>query len=750
MSGTVTLAAGIRALPPDQPVTGGRTAGELCVALDALTAAWRPRDLRPGEAVGLPLRNGDDWILAFLALVEAGAQPVLIAPDAPAAERDRVLAQAGGRRWVEPGPLRLAGEPGPAGEPGGVLLVTSGSTGAPKLVRRTEASLLAEADRYVRTLALDGTDHLLLPLPLHHAYALGWLAAALRCGMRVSAVPPTELNAIDELVRGGVTIMALVPTTARLLSMRRLGRRGADPAPALRIVMVGAGPVDAALEASFEQAFGVPTSRNYGSTEMGAVFAGIAPQPPLSVGPPMAGVEFEIVDADGRPCPPGTTGALRVRWEPGMAWHDTQDLARYGDGTLTVLGRAGRAVRRGGQWVSPLEIEAALRRHPEVLDVCVSAQPGRHPGEDVLVADAEVRDPSKVDAAALAAFARTQLAPPSVPQEFWLHDRLARGWSGKIQAPRRYVAADFGALLGAARAYRRSELLFALHDLGILGMLDRPTTVNEVAAELRLPMREVEWLLGVAAALGLVTEPGTADRPASAPIAPMLELESRLSRGWVSRTELVEATREGLAGRPFDRAPDDPALVAAYAAAMHDAAAGQRTALGLRLVRAWPHRHVLEVTAGPGRYLARILAADPEATGCLVQVGRLAGPLDPVVDEAVRHGRVKLTDDPSRGAFDLCVIANAVHGPPPGGDLRWLAERAREPGALLIDDVFLPAEGGDGSEIGLDWLTHGGLAWPHVQQLTAEIEAIGWSVTVNRRIGTAQCHLIVATGATDA
>jgi long-chain acyl-CoA synthetase len=475
-------------------------------------------------------------------------------------------------------------------------------------------------------------------------------------------------------------------------------------------------------------------------------------------------VEFEITDANGRPGEPGTTGALRVRWSPPtsvdvtsrsptMPWHDTEDLARYVDGTLTMLGRRQRAVRRGGQWVSPLEVEAILRLHPGVLDACVSAKAGRHSGEDILVADVEVKDRT-VDAAALIAYARTQLAPPSVPQEFWLHDRLPRGPSGKVQAPRQYVAAGSAALLSAARAYRRSELLFALHESGILGLLDRPMTANELASSLNLPPREVQWLLTIAASLGLVTEGGTRDeRQPVAALTPLLTLESQLSRSWLSRTAITEAARAGLANRPFDRAPDDPDLVTAYSSAMNDAAARQRTVLGLRLARGVPQiesKAVLEVSAGPGRYLSQILTADDTATGCLVQVGRLAGPLDAVVEEAVRQGRVKLTDDPPRGAFDLCVVANAVHGPEPGGDLRWLIERARMHGALLIDDVFLPAEGGDGSEIGLDWLTHGGVAWPYAQQLATEIEAIGWSVTVNRRIPTSQCHLILATGAKDA
>jgi long-chain acyl-CoA synthetase len=766
VTGRDALAATIRTGPRRRRVTGRWTAGDLSTLIDTQAARLRGRGLWQGEPVGLALANGDDWILALLALLEAGAQPLLIAADAPPAERQRVLELAGAGRHVEavgPGELDLRGEPvgrsrsggTSSGTSRGVLLLSSGSTGAPKIVRRPEESLLAEADRYVATLSLDGTGRLVLPLPLHHAYALGWLAAALRCGVRVSAMPPTDLNAIGAELRDGATMIALVPTLARLVAMRQLRQRYAHRAPALRIAMVGAGPVDATLEELFQQAFGVSTARNYGSTETGAVFAGTAPQPPLCVGAPMTGVEFRVVGEDGRPCPDGTAGTLLVRPDSRSPWHDTQDLVVFEQGRLAVLGRKHRAIRRGGQWVSPLEVEAVLRKHPQVLDASVSSRKGRHEGEDILVADVEVSDPRNVDAASLSTFARAQLAPPSVPQEFGIHARLPRGHSGKVLAPRRYVAADAETLLGAARAYRRAELLFALRDSGLLGMVDQPSTAAELAMSLDLPVREVDWVLSIAAALGLVVEAtdlvveatDDAQPSPSDEVTPLLRLESLLSRGWLGRDAIMAALRQGIADRPFERSALDPELVTAYAEAMNNAAAQQRAVLGVRLTRHLPRDHVLEVSAGPGRYLARLLSTDREATGCLVQLGRLAGPVDPVVLEGVRQGRIKLTDNPPRGAFDLCVVANGIHGPAPGGDLPWLLDRLQDCGALLIDDVFLPPlDGGSGSEIGLDWLTHGGIAWPRVDQLAAEIRALGREVVLNRRFGSFQCHLILATG----
>src|ERR1700722_1134139 len=143
----------VRLLPPDTPVMAGLPAGQLSARARDQGAALRRQGVLAGEAVALPLPNCDGWVLALLALLAAGARPVLVAPAPPEGERARLLAQAGAGRWVTAGPgdggeFILAGEAGTgSGEPG-VLLPTSGSTGEPKLVSRTECSLIAEGVRY--------------------------------------------------------------------------------------------------------------------------------------------------------------------------------------------------------------------------------------------------------------------------------------------------------------------------------------------------------------------------------------------------------------------------------------------------------------------------------------------------------------------------------------------------------------------------------------------------------------------------
>ncbi|MET9401505.1 AMP-binding protein [Kitasatospora sp. NPDC002965] len=777
-SGPQTLLGAVGRLDPDREVLPGLTAGALLAAAGAAAEALAAEGVE-GEAVVLRQPNEPAWVTAFLALLAAGAHPLPVAPDTPDAEVARLLAAAGGGRVLDAAGLRPTGTPGrKSGDAPAVLLPTSGSTGAPKLVRRSEASWLSEARRYRDGVGLTARDTLLLPVPLSHAYALGWLCGGLLTGAALRPVPPTALGRVGRELADGATVVALVPATARLLATRRRlkARRAAPedppPAPALRIAMVGAGPVDAALDALFREAYGIGLARNYGSTELGAVLAGPAGLAPLDSGSPLPGVTVRLVDrATGAETPDGP-GLLRIRTDALADWHDTGDLARRQGNTLRVLGREGTAVRRGGRWVAPLEIESVLRGHDGVREVRVGARRRAHEGEDGIVAEIVVATGGP-DEKELRAYAEQHLAPYKVPDTFLLRAALPRTAAGKAAAAPRYRLTPRA--LAAARAYKASELLFALHRLGLLDALSDGTGLAELSAGSGCDPRALELLLDTATALGLL-DAGPATAPATGPAADpatgpdpagprvraaeliaFVELEERLSRDLVTRETLAAVARAGLAGRDFDRRsaadPAHTALVRAYQGAMGGPAAHARTALGLRLLRPRPGARLVEVTAGAGRYLERLLAADPTATGHLWQAGRLAGPPAPAVVEAVEAGRVTVGPHPPRGGADLCVVANAVHDPASGARLTELLETLRPGGRLLVDDVFLPSAGdpataaapdlAGGAELALDWLTHGGTDWPTLDALAAGLAEAGADVVRRLPFEGSPCHLVI-------
>ncbi|HEU5473560.1 MAG TPA: AMP-binding protein [Actinophytocola sp.] len=714
-------------LPGDVQVTRERTAGQLVAEVEELSAGLA---VGPGEPVGFRLPNSEQWVVGFLGLLHAGATPLLIAPDAPRKEVDRLLGEAGaGRELILDGGFRLAGEPGPTGDRG-VLLTTSGSTGLPKLVLRDEESLLAEGLRYQEAAGLDGADRLVLPLPLTHAYALGWLAGALVSGTQVVPLAPTALSAVAAELADGATILALVPTTARLLTLR--GKRKPIEAPKLRLAMVGAGPVDDRLEEDFRSALGISTGRNYGSTETGALFCGLSDLPPRCVGHPMPGVRYRITGE--------APGQLEVAIGTG-SWQPTGDLADADEhGRVRVLGRRHGAVRRGGRWVAPAEVESVLREHPQVRDARVRAGRGRFADEESLVA--EVVPDGALDETDLLDFARDRLSGHKVPDQVRVRQELERTATGKpAHGARHYRLAAAPDVAAAMRAYRRSELLFALGSLGALDRLAGGADVDELTDELDLPAESLRWVLDIATDLGITVEgEGEPDEPVAG-FGELLGLERELAGGWLSARAIADAVRTGIPDRPFETAELDPGLLARYGAAMHGPHTAARTRLGLRLLGRHARGRVLEVTAGPGRYLAALRERRPDLTGChLLQVGRLAGaPLSEL------DGAVPVGSDAPAGVFDACVVSNAVHGPGPTADPAWLLDRLAPGGVLLVDDLFLPADGGPGAELGLDWLTHGGTAWPRLDGWLAGLAAVGGSVVRTVRLTPPECCLILAT-----
>jgi len=647
---------------------------------------------------------------------------------------------------------RIGGVVGAEGAGSGsiVLLPTSGSTGTPKLVQRSEDSLVSEGERYRLAVALAPHDRVLIPLPLSHAYALGWLYGALAAGCEVVPVTPTALNRIGLLLAEGCTVLVLSPALARLLAERRT-RQAADkrPAvPALRLAMVGAGPVDSRLDDLFRAAFGIGTARNYGSTETGAVFCGPEGLPPGCVGAPMPGVRHRLVDDTGADIQDGP-GVLEVRADDADPWHSMGDLAVAEPAGLRILGRRHSAIRRGGRWVSPLEIEDVLRTHPEVLDAHVTARAQAREGEDRIVARV-MAAPGLFDPAALRAHCQEQLAAYKVPDEIRLVERIERTQTGKARGPRRYrLAAQAPA---AARAYKAAELLFALDDLGVLDDLDGDTDTEELALRLDCDPDALARLLAAAALLGLVSDAADLAAQSAGPDGALdfIRLEARLSRSWVTREELAAVARTGIRNRRFDRAADHGALAEVYQKAMSGDAARARARLAVRLLRPSPGARLLEVAAGPGVYWEALLSRDPTATGALVRLGRLAGDCSPAVAEAVADGRVLLDPplDPEslpRRAFDICVVTNGIHGPGSGSRLDWLLGALRPGGRIVVDDVFAPSEPGAGTELLLDWLTHGGSAFPHVSDLIDALRSLGARVDRHLPLDSSVCHLILAT-----
>lgn len=256
-----------------------------------------------------------------------------------------------------------------------ILHRTSGSTGQSRLVRRSGASLIAEARRYQEALSLSDSDRMLVVLPIDHSFGWGFLLGGLLAGCRVDLkrnFSPTQT--VKELDRGCVTVLGLTPPMARLLS-GRVGSRSGNPP---RLVVVGAGPVDERLEEAFKSRFGIGLARNYGSTETGATFSGDAGAVSGSIGKPMAGVKVLEPPIGGR-------GELVLELTPPVdGYINDQPSARWATGDLVdrdmeervrVLGRLDHKLRVNGQNLDRPLIENVLLSHPRLEEVYLLAYP---------------------------------------------------------------------------------------------------------------------------------------------------------------------------------------------------------------------------------------------------------------------------------------------------------------------------------------------------------------------------------------
>jgi long-chain acyl-CoA synthetase len=657
------------------PAVGDHRGADLGKAVDRVADRLLSAGVGAGERVGLRGTNRPEWLLSLLALLHVGAHPLLLPHDSPEPEVARLLAAAGAARCLvsdDVDDLAWLGAPDaearPAEEygPAAVLVATSGSTGAPKVVARTVQSLVDEGMRYVNAGLATGTDTLAVPLPLTHAYALGWVFGGLLAGARILPLPPRALRLTEQTLAEGATVLTVVPDLSRVL-LRRLG--ATVQAPALRLVMAGAGYVDAELDARWAAAAGVGLARNYGSTETGAVMYGPAGLPSGFVGRAMPGVHLRLVPEGGE-ADDGDTGEVVVTLEHGST-HAMGDLARRdGNGWVQIIGRrATSAVRRGGRWVSTLEVRSVLAEAYGVADVSVTGP--ADPGDDETLTAEYVPAGAAVTVAALADFARANLSPHKVPNAFVPRHRITRDPLGKTPRPPRYRLTSTEVAAEAVAAYRRTELLLAIAEVGGLDGLAAGRTAPELAAELGLDAGTVADLLAAAHDLGLVTTAGGGPVDTHR-VTELIDAESDL-RTVLTAAGLAAASRSAAApARPADRTRG-----------------ADHVARVRRLADLRPDDRAVQFGAGPADY----------------------APLRPL--------------DAAPESLDVCFVADAVHGPGRTADLDWLAGRLRVGGRLVVEDRFLDGPGPVDGSLSLAWLATGSRSWWNLADLQSGLESVG-------------------------
>lgn len=422
---------------------------ELDARAAALAAVLAADGVTAGDRVALMVSNRPEFVVAVYAIWRLGAVVVLISPAWKRDEVAHALAlteplYALGDQPVLAGlmPMRDLDDPVPAGLPVGappapdadagadaLLVFSSGTTGLPKAVRHTHASLAAGVRHWRNALGLTADDRIQVVTPPSHILGLLNILTALSVGAQVRLHRRFDIDVmLRSIGEDRITVeMAVAPIALAIAGHPDLESFDLS---SLRYIMWGATPVTAAVAEEVTRRTGVSWVPAYGTSELPVLAcsptdgSGLDDSVVRTVGRPVPGVQLQVVDADtGEPLPSGVPGEIRARSESLMAgylpdeatsevlrdgWFHTGDIGYLdADGWLRITDRCKEMIKVRGFQVAPAEIEAVLHEHPAVADCGVFGVPDARDGETVVAAVA-LRGP--VSDAELAALVSDRLA----------------------------------------------------------------------------------------------------------------------------------------------------------------------------------------------------------------------------------------------------------------------------------------------------------------------------------------------------
>ncbi|MHA1537341.1 MAG: acyl--CoA ligase [Alphaproteobacteria bacterium] len=335
-----------------------------------------------------------------------------------------------------------------------LVLHTSGTTSRPKIVPLSHANICASAHNIAQTLALTPADRCLNIMPLFHIHGLmAAVLASLGAGASVFCTP--GFNALKFFAWMGEakpSWYTAVPTMHQAILARAGRNRAAIEEAALRFVRSSSSSLPPQIMAALEDTFSAPVVESYGMTEAAHQMAS-NPLPPAprkagSVGLP-GGPEIRLMDPDGGFLATGETGEIVIRGsnvavgyeanpEANQAsftkgWFRTGDLGRFdAEGYLSIEGRIKEIINRGGEKISPREVDEVLLDHPSVAQAVTFAVPHDKLGEEVAAAVVLSED-AAVSGDDIRAFARERLADFKVPRRIVVLDEIPKGATGKVQ-----------------------------------------------------------------------------------------------------------------------------------------------------------------------------------------------------------------------------------------------------------------------------------------------------------------------------
>lgn len=340
-----------------------------------------------------------------------------------------------------------------------VLLFTSGTTGQPKAAVLRHHNLSSYVLGTVEPFLAAEDEAALVSVPPYHIAGIAAILSSVYAGRRIVYLPSFTAEAwVDTVVAEGVTHAMVVPTMLRRV-LDVIEERGLR-IETLRHLSYGGGRMpQQVVEQALRVLPEVGLVNAYGLTETSSTISVLTPEdhrdafgstdPAVrrrlgSVGRPLPGVEVQVRLEDGSIAPAGTVGEIWVRGEQVSGeyvdqgsvlvdgWFPTRDGGRLdADGFLYIEGRTDDVIVRGGENMSPGEIEEVVLDHPAVADCAVIGVPDVEWGEAV-VAVVVPRAGQTVSTEELTTFVSSRLRSARTPQRFVVRDALPYNETGKV------------------------------------------------------------------------------------------------------------------------------------------------------------------------------------------------------------------------------------------------------------------------------------------------------------------------------
>ena len=335
-----------------------------------------------------------------------------------------------------------------------LVLHTSGTTSRPKVVPLLQRNIAASARNIAASLELSSADHCLNIMPLFHIHGLiAVLTTSMSQGASVCCSDGfNALKFLDQAREEAITWYSGVPTMHQTILLRAKRQAGIAEDLGLRLIRSSSASLPPAVFEELNDVFGCPVIEAYGMTEAAHQMT----SNPLANGKQKAGCvgivtspDVCIMDSGGNQLDGDVEGEVCIRGDnvtPGYennpsanetsftnGWFRTGDQGFFdADGYLKITGRLKEIINRGGEKISPLEVDNVLMEHPDIQQVVTFAVADRMLGEDIGAA-VVLRDGAEMDASDLRAYAETHLAKFKIPKHVRFLDEIPKGATGKLQ-----------------------------------------------------------------------------------------------------------------------------------------------------------------------------------------------------------------------------------------------------------------------------------------------------------------------------